>query len=278
MHYDYRFPGFRMKALTFSYDDGVVQDRRLLEILAKHDLHGTFNLNGGLFPAEEGKRGRMSRASVAALYNAPGVEVAMHGYTHTHLEVQDTPRVLYEIMADKQSLEDLFGHPISGFAYPFGTYADHVVTALRTAGVRYARTVTSTGRFDMPQDWLRMPATCHHNDPRLFELADRFLALADNEARRDRVPLSLFYLWGHSYEFDDNDNWQVIEQFAAKMSGQADIWYATNGEICNYTRAIAALEITADGRHCYNPTVTPVCFYAGGQPYTALPGETITIG
>lgn len=278
MQYDYRFPGFRLKALTFSYDDGVVQDRRLIEIFAKNGLCGTFNLNGGLFAAEEGKRGRLTARSAAALYNAPGVEVAMHTYTHPHLEVEDSGRVLYEIMADKHSLEDLFGRPINGFAYPYGTYADHVVAALQSAGVRYARTVMSTGRFDMPQDWLRLPATCHHNDPRLFELGDRFLALTDNEARRDRVSLSLFYVWGHSYEFDDCDNWQVIEQFAAKMGGHEEIWYATNGEICNYTRAIAALEIAADGRYCYNPTVTPVCFYADGKPYTALPGRLVTVG
>ena len=31
-----RFPGFKLRALTFSYDDGVKQDRRLIEIMKKN--------------------------------------------------------------------------------------------------------------------------------------------------------------------------------------------------------------------------------------------------
>ena len=38
----------KMKALTFSYDDGVEQDIRLIEILDRYHLRGTFNLNPGL--------------------------------------------------------------------------------------------------------------------------------------------------------------------------------------------------------------------------------------
>ena len=33
------------KALTFSYDDGVTQDIRLIEIFNKYNLKATFNLN-----------------------------------------------------------------------------------------------------------------------------------------------------------------------------------------------------------------------------------------
>ena len=38
-----------MKALTFSYDDGVTQDKRLIKILNKYGLKCTFNINSGLF-------------------------------------------------------------------------------------------------------------------------------------------------------------------------------------------------------------------------------------
>lgn len=51
-----RFPQGRAKALTLSYDDGVEQDIRLIEIMGKHGLKGTFNLNSGLY-AEEGITG-----------------------------------------------------------------------------------------------------------------------------------------------------------------------------------------------------------------------------
>ena len=36
------------KAITFSYDDGVTQDKRLIEIFNKYGLKATFNLNSEL--------------------------------------------------------------------------------------------------------------------------------------------------------------------------------------------------------------------------------------
>ena len=280
MQYHYRFPGFRLKTLTFSYDDGVKQDRRLVEILHKNGLSGTFNLNGSTLGEEDdlaAPHGRLSRHTAQKVYNTPGMEVAVHTYTHPHLEWQPSATVMREVVEDRRALEELFGRPVTGMAYPFGTHAPHVVDVLRGAGIKYARTTVSTERFDMPGDWLRLPATCHHNNPRLMELADKFLALADNEKRRDWARLSMFYVWGHSYEFDDNDNWQIIEDFAAKMAGHDDIWYATNGEIYDYVRAIERLEISVDGRCCYNPSVIPVCFYANGRQYVAEPGKTLAV-
>jgi len=44
-----RFPGFRDKAVTLSYDDGVRQDKRLISIMQKYGLKGTFNINSGQF-------------------------------------------------------------------------------------------------------------------------------------------------------------------------------------------------------------------------------------
>ena len=37
----------KSKVLTLSYDDGVVQDIRFIEILDKYGLKGTFNINTG---------------------------------------------------------------------------------------------------------------------------------------------------------------------------------------------------------------------------------------
>ena len=41
------FPGGKRKALVLSYDDGRVEDRRLVEIFNRHGLRGTFHLNSG---------------------------------------------------------------------------------------------------------------------------------------------------------------------------------------------------------------------------------------
>ncbi len=276
MQYCFRFPGFRVKALTFSYDDGISQDIRLIDLFQKHGLRATFNLNSGLLGEQKNHR-RLQAEEVRALYDRDGVEVAMHSLTHPHLEWQQRPAILHEIMEDRQRLEGLFGRPIAGFAYPYGTYNDTVVDVLRTCGVKYARTVINTGDFSVPQDWLRMPATCHHDDPHLFDLADRFLALSDAPDMRWATRLSVFYVWGHSYEFDERANWQRIEEFAAKMGGHADVWYATNGEIFDYINALSRLEVAADGSSCYNPTAQPICFYVEDRPYTVAPGQTLRV-
>ena len=111
----------------------------------------------------------------------------------------------------------------------------------------YCRTVISSNRFDIPRDWLRLQATCHHNDPKLNELANRFIS-----ATRVGEPL-LFYLWGHSYEFEADNNWELIEDLLAKIGGRDDTYYATNIEIYDYVHAFRELIFSADGKRVYNP-------------------------
>jgi len=49
-----RFPSGRKKALTFSYDDGLQQDEKLIAIMIKNGLYGTFNINSGGFAYPNG--------------------------------------------------------------------------------------------------------------------------------------------------------------------------------------------------------------------------------
>ena len=44
-----RYPGGRSRALTFSFDDGVQQDKRFIGLLRQYGLCSTFNLNSGRF-------------------------------------------------------------------------------------------------------------------------------------------------------------------------------------------------------------------------------------
>ena len=61
-------------------------------------------------------------------------------------------------------------------------------------------------------------------DERLFPLAEDFLAASSD---RDRI----FYIWGHSYELDAADGWNMLEKFCALISGKDDIFYGTNSEV-----------------------------------------------
>ena len=268
------FPQGLKKALTLSYDDGVEQDCRLIDILDRHGLRATFNLNSGCFPAEDVAypagtiHRRMPLSRCRETYDTSRHEVAVHCLTHPMLTDLPQDQVLREILLDRENLEHAFGGIIRGFAYPFGVYSDMIIESLRASNIAYARTVQATHNFNVPNNWLLLHPTCHHDDPQLDELCDRFLNDPARFASR------LFYLWGHAYEFEEHDNWQVIERFAERMGGHEDIWYATNIEIVDYVNAFRQLRFSADGREVFNPTSTAVWFDHDHQTVCLQPGET----
>lgn len=272
-----RFPGGKKKALTLSYDDGVEQDIRLIEILQKYGLKGTFNINSGCYAPEgtvypEGTiHRRMTKKQATEVYTDSGMEVAVHGLTHPFLEQLPVNLCLNEVAKDRANLEEQFATIIRGMAYPFATYNEDVINCLKCAGIVYSRTANSTGDFRLPSDWLLLDPTCHHNDPRLMELAQRFVE--EDIAWTSR----LFYVWGHSYEFDAKDNWDVIEKFAAYTGCKDDIWYATNIEIYEYMSAYQELVYSMDGHSVFNPTAFTFYLEKDGEEHCVRPGERIKI-
>jgi peptidoglycan/xylan/chitin deacetylase (PgdA/CDA1 family) len=272
-----RFPQGRKKALTLSYDDGVEQDIRLLEIMNNSGLKGTFNLNSGIYKEEEkayeqgDHYGRMTYERTTQVYAASGQEVALHGLTHPFLDQLPPNLATYEIVKDRENLEQQFQRLVRGMAYPYGAYSDSVVEALKAAGIIYARTTVTTGRFDLPTDWLRLSATCHHNYPGLMELSKKFI-----EEEPELNPV-LFYLWGHSYEYDIDENWNIIEEFAAYIGNRDEIWYATNIEIHDYIEAFRSLEFSIAAGLVKNPTAQTVWFVCNQKEYQLESGEIITL-
>ncbi|MCR5209197.1 MAG: polysaccharide deacetylase family protein [Lachnospiraceae bacterium] len=270
-----RFPKGKPKALTLSYDDGVEQDEKLLEITAKYGLKGTFNINSGCFPDENVKyeagtiHRRMPLERLKNTYKDSGWEIAAHAYTHAALVGLPGNLATREVIKDRKTLEDIFGNVIRGFAYPYGAYDDDCVEILRACGMVYARTVNSSHDFFIPKDWLRLPATCHHDDPMLMDLVRRF-----TEAKNSWHPM-LFYLWGHSYEFEANDNWEVLENFSATVGGRDDIWYATNIEIYDYCDAFGRLIFDTDMKKCINPSATDLWFTYDDKDVFAPAGGTV---
>lgn len=225
----------KKKALTFSYDDGVLQDIRLIELFNKYGMKATFNLNseklgkpGALIREEKHvDHTKVKAADVRHIYE--GHEVAVHTLTHPHLEnIESDEDVIREIEEDRLRLSELCGYEVVGMAYPFGTYDERVVRLMREhTGVRYARTVRSTHDFFAPQSDLLTfhPTVYHHAEwDTMLALGEKFLSLSPDEP-------ALFYVWGHAYEFDIHDDWARFEDFLRMMAGKADIFYGTNAEV-----------------------------------------------
>ncbi len=273
-----RFPGGRPKALTFSYDDAVEQDIRLVEIFNKYGLKGTFNINTGSF-APEGKvypegqvHRRMSEKQVYELFKDSPHEVAVHTLTHPFLEQLPIATAAYEVLGDKMNIEKMFGTITRGMAYPFGTYSDAVISMLKGCGIAYSRDTVTTSNFDLPDNWLAWKGTCHHRNPNLMSLAEKFIK------EQPKSEAWLFYVWGHSYEFEQCDNWNVIEAFAERMANNKEIWYATNIEIHDYIAAQRQLRISADETILQNPTAIDVWVEKDSREIIHIPaGQTVQL-
>ncbi len=241
----YCFPQGKAKALTMSYDDGREQDRKLVEIFNRYGIRGTFNLNYGLMERGE----RVLAEEVGTLYR--GHEVATHTQHHPTIARCPLSEVAEEILEDRRGLEKLTGYVVRGHAYPNGSYTKEIETLFASLGIAYGRVVESVPDFALPENPMEWHPTCHHSDPKLMEYGQNFVDFPKKQY------LKLMYVWGHSYEFDQNterNNWKVIEDFCGLMGNRPDIWYATNIEIIDYLQLLRGLRFTADCGAVYNPS------------------------
>lgn len=258
------FPGGKHKAVTMSYDDGRIEDRKLVEIFNKYGIRGTFNLNSGMF----GNLKYIEAAEVAGLYT--GHEVAVHTVNHLFLENLPVKSLHDEILKDREALEELVGYPVRGMSYPYGTYSDDVIAGLPYLGIEYSRTVISHEKFSIPDDFLKWDSSCRHAK-NLMTTAQRFL-----EYERKGFK-GLLYVWGHSYEFEDDGNWDLMESFCRYIGNNEKIWYATNIEVADYIKALKNLKISVSGNIIYNPSAISVWISVNDTVVKIDGGKTITI-
>ena len=250
------WPGGRTHALTMSYDDGVKFDPRLADIFDAHGIRGTFHLNSN-YPFDGSDDWHMDAAAVRSI--AQRHELSLHMHTHPFPTALPLTEVVSEVELNRAALEPLAGYPLRGMSYPYGDYNAAVVELLRALNVEYSRTTLATNRFDIPEDFLKWHPTCHHKG--IGDLWEKFI-----DARYASKKPQLFYLWGHSYEFDRDDNWDLIESFCAKAGGHSEIWYATNIEIVDYVNAVRALKISQDHTLLQNTSGLDVYLSVDGKP------------
>jgi peptidoglycan/xylan/chitin deacetylase (PgdA/CDA1 family) len=258
------FPGGRFKALSLSYDDGKVADRRLIGILNRHGLRASFHLNAGLL----GQADRVAPSELRDLY--AGHEVSCHTFSHPTLARCPREMIARQVLDDRKALEDLVGYPVRGMSYPNGSYSREIIELLPHLGIEYARVVPSSGAFHMPADFLEWHPSFHHREG-IGAKAEEFLALSKSQY------LYLMYVWGHSYEFDNDDNWQVIEDFAARVGGRPDVWYATSIEIVDYFKRWRAMRFSSDSSLVENPSAESVWLDVGGEKFEVPGGSMIRL-
>ena len=241
------------KYFTVSFDDGLEQDKKTLEVMRKYGIRGTFNLNSallgkkgdikyigryGLQDTEKGhrKRGiwkfadadRIPEDEIRQVYE--GMELCTHSAHHLDLSRLSEEEVKAELLRDREVLQKYTDLPVVGHAFPFGRTSDTVKKVLCDNGFLYARGVTSVKakrNFAFPEDPLNFQPTSWHIEKDTEKLLDAFLAAEPRDGDM------LFFLWGHGYEYDFDslkDLRNAYERMFDKLSWHDEVIKCTNAE------------------------------------------------
>lgn len=273
------YPFGKTKALTMSFDDGKIFDRRLVQIFNTYGIKGTFHL----ISSRLGRTGYITAEEVSSLYE--NHEVSLHTHTHPTIAHMPNQQILYEIAENKKILETLTDQVICGMSYPNGSFGENVTEVLKATGVLYSRTTLSTGKYTLPEDFLRWHPTIHYArgtaawSPNITHSKTLLLEKAEEYTQRPDWlnDLPLMYVWGHSYELEDNDDWGVMEAFCQYISGFENIWFAQNIQIVDYIHALKMLRFSASCDIVYNPSAIDVWIGVNNQPIKVPAGKTLIL-
>ena len=279
------YPGYTNKAVTFSYDDGTYgTDAILIELMNRYNIKSTFNIVGKNVPETQAER-----QEYVDLY--AGHEVANHSQTHPMINVESSGVTIAaateDILNCTATLENAFGDNFDttkwGFIWPYARPAGRLpetdipfVTELEqniiNEGVVYIRPVSTTGGFDLPQNWMLWEPTS--KDDYMEKYTDEFLADTEEGLR-------LLFLWGHSTDLYNKRygmGFADLEATLKKLTAEdVNIWSATNMQIYDYIHAVEGLEVSEDKTKIYNSSDVDVYAVINGQRivipakgYTAL--------
>lgn len=237
----FAYPGGKYKALVMSFDDGCVADIKLAALFDKYNIIGTFNISSSpigstqIWSITNGdtiRQSYVSEETILKIYKKH--EIAAHGTTHKNFLKITKDEILEQINVDIQKLNLLTKRKITSLAYPFGATNDAVSKIVATTGITNARTVKSTNNFELPSNLLMWNPTCRD---------DKALSFLENYIKSSQKKLSVFYVWGHSWELGNGKRWDNMVQFCKSISNRKDIWYTGSGRLANYINATKKVTI-----------------------------------
>ncbi len=287
------YPGFREKAITFSYDDWIpAEDAKFIGMLDNNGLKGTFNIVTSFLYSN----GAIDTNAVERSKNIyKNHEVISHSYTHPRMYlvrpetfdgVVTNPMTYDQVVADiRQSMTDMktmFGTDCQGFVWPYldpverSDYND-ILTAMKEMGIKYVRPTTERHDFKLPENWYEWKTTCHHDNIDLY--LDKFLALPEDGE------LDLMFVWGHTREFNasyqpDATNkirWDDMEERLEKIGARDDVWAATNTEIYTYVEATKAAVVDYNNDTITNNTDQTLYLRVNGAAITIPAHSTFAL-
>lgn len=293
------YPGFTMKAATFSYDDGVAEDIKTIESLNKYGAKATFNVVAKFADGKDRLLGYYkdkgtTQAEVVDyildLYD--GHEIANHTYSHPPVQLEvgqtstdsygntlngvDANTVITQIADNHAYMKELLGVEMSGIAWSYsGPYkrSDYktIHDEILDSGYLYARNHGDSYSYELPTDWFKWNTTCSIS--KMPQVTDDFVALDAGDK------MKLLYIWGHSYEYGNPErygsgDWNTLEENLAKLKDEG-VWFATNREVYDYINAID--KVTYNVNSVTNGSDITVYVQVNGKNVELSSGETYVL-
>ena len=197
------------------WDDGDVDDIRLVEILKKHGAKATFNICPGGAKSERRKAHdfggkydvyRLTLDEMPQVYD--GFCIGGHTMTHPLLPKIDPELAYAELVDCKQFIEQHFGQVDCGMSYPCGQYDDAVKALVRKAGYLYSRTVGNVELRLNVDDPMALHTHCHFLAADFWEKFEAVKAIDGD-----------FYFWGHTFELmSDDAGWQDLDRMIGRLT------------------------------------------------------------
>jgi len=229
--------------ISTSWDDGHALDLRLVELLDRYGLRGTFYI------ARDYLHPRLSEAHLRDM--AQRHDIGAHTLSHPTLTDIPLAQARDEIRGGKAWLEDVLGQPVRCFCYPRGARNEALQAEVVAAGYQAARAVTvhqtQVGpRYAMattlqvyPLPLRPLPgiapwrgwrtrlvplgqarqAQRQHGLPLLALRA--WLPWAESWLEAAQAQGGIFHLWGHSWEIEQYGQWAALEALLRRLQASA---------------------------------------------------------
>lgn len=203
-----------------SWDDGSIEDLKIVELLKKYEIRGTFYITVDFV----GTPGHLTWEQIKEIDKHPLFEIGSHTITHPMdlKQLYDEQQEI-EIKSSKEMLEAVVGHPVTKFCYPRGRYDQRAIERVIEAGYFEART-TKVGRITKGNPFT-LDTTVHVYNERTeyegmgwVEYGKRKL----KSAKEDPTS-SVFHLWGHGWEIEKNHEWENLENFLIHIKNNVQV-------------------------------------------------------
>ena len=238
---------YNMVKISFSWDDGAVEDLKLMDLLMRYSIPSIF-----FIPATNQERPTINKNEIKTIYNN-GFEIGAHTYSHSYLTRVPNDTAVRDIVNGKEYLEQLLGNEVPHFCFPGGSYNKELVK--QCSDIFTSARTADTGAVFRSNTFLIKPAfhffnrgkrsliynSLKNNSP-IFYLVLSNLKYSDyfdfvRHILDDIISSKGDYginIWGHSWEIEEYGLWNRLEDlfkyltnfYSKSISGYSEIvWH-----------------------------------------------------